>query len=148
MNDREEWRERVRDIRATSATWWWWWYIYIYIYRHPPTNCFLVSQLFGVARHAERFKLGSKPTQLYARLSILSLSRQATYVSLGIITHYVLVCLQLALPDTKVLNSLEEFCIMRVAAGNSFTRVLNPRERSVYIVIHSLTVSLYHNSSV
>ena len=28
MNDREEWRERVRDIRATSAIWWWW-----YIYR-------------------------------------------------------------------------------------------------------------------
>ena len=26
MNDREEWRERVRDIRATSATWWWWHY--------------------------------------------------------------------------------------------------------------------------
>ena len=27
MNDREEWRERVRNIRATSAIWWWWWYI-------------------------------------------------------------------------------------------------------------------------
>ena len=26
MNDREEWRERVRDIRATSTTWWWWWH--------------------------------------------------------------------------------------------------------------------------
>ena len=26
MNDREEWRERVRDIRATSAIWWWWWW--------------------------------------------------------------------------------------------------------------------------
>ena len=25
MNDREKWRERVRDIRATSTTWWWWW---------------------------------------------------------------------------------------------------------------------------
>ena len=25
MNDREEWRERVRDIRAASAIWWWWW---------------------------------------------------------------------------------------------------------------------------
>ena len=25
MNDREEWRERVRDIHATSAIWWWWW---------------------------------------------------------------------------------------------------------------------------
>ena len=28
MNDREKWRERVRDIRAGGATWWWWWYIY------------------------------------------------------------------------------------------------------------------------
>ena len=25
MNVREEWRERVRDIRATSVIWWWWW---------------------------------------------------------------------------------------------------------------------------
>ena len=25
MNDREKWRVRVRDIRATSTTWWWWW---------------------------------------------------------------------------------------------------------------------------
>ena len=24
MNDMEEWRERVRDIRATSTIWWWW----------------------------------------------------------------------------------------------------------------------------
>ena len=35
MNDREKWRERVRDIRAGGATWWWWWWwwdIYIYIY--------------------------------------------------------------------------------------------------------------------
>ena len=31
MNDREEWRERVRDIRAASTIWWWWWYIYISI---------------------------------------------------------------------------------------------------------------------
>ena len=33
MNDREEWRERVMDIRATSTTWWWWWrWLHIYIY--------------------------------------------------------------------------------------------------------------------
>ena len=32
MNDREEWRERVRDIRAGGTSWWWWWWIYIYIY--------------------------------------------------------------------------------------------------------------------
>ena len=26
MNDREKWRERVRDIRASGRTWWWWWW--------------------------------------------------------------------------------------------------------------------------
>ena len=29
MNDREKWRERVKDIRAGGATWWWWWHIYL-----------------------------------------------------------------------------------------------------------------------
>ena len=28
MNDREKWRERVRNIRASSTTWWWWWYVW------------------------------------------------------------------------------------------------------------------------
>ena len=32
MNDREEWRERVRDIRATSATWWWWFILSLHIH--------------------------------------------------------------------------------------------------------------------
>ena len=26
-NDREKWRERISDIRASSTTWWWWLYI-------------------------------------------------------------------------------------------------------------------------
>ena len=27
MNDRDEWRERVRDIRVGGTTWgWWWWW--------------------------------------------------------------------------------------------------------------------------
>ena len=25
MNNREKWRERVRDICASGTTWWWWW---------------------------------------------------------------------------------------------------------------------------
>ena len=29
MNDREKWRERVRDIRANGKTWWWWWWWWI-----------------------------------------------------------------------------------------------------------------------
>ena len=28
INNREKWRERVRDIRAGGTTWWWWWFIY------------------------------------------------------------------------------------------------------------------------
>ena len=30
MNDRETWRERVRDIRASRTSWWWWW-LYVHI---------------------------------------------------------------------------------------------------------------------
>ena len=26
MNDREKWRERVRDNRANGTWWWWWWW--------------------------------------------------------------------------------------------------------------------------
>ena len=38
MNDREEWRERVRDIRATRATWWWWWWCTA-MWRHNVNLC-------------------------------------------------------------------------------------------------------------
>ena len=43
MNDREEWRERVRDIRAASTIWWWWWYLR---YRHEFFFLFLCFVLF------------------------------------------------------------------------------------------------------
>ena len=33
MDDREKWRERVRDIRASSTRWWWWWWWWWYIYK-------------------------------------------------------------------------------------------------------------------
>ena len=42
MNDREEWRERVRDIRATSARWWWWWWLYIIV----PIIQFIIIRYF------------------------------------------------------------------------------------------------------
>ena len=41
MNDREEWRARVRDIPATSAIWWWWWYVYIHIYTHAQIYIYI-----------------------------------------------------------------------------------------------------------
>ena len=56
MNDREKWRERVRDIRAFGTTWWWWcWWLdneimYIFLnhsvhlnkYNFLKTHCILM----------------------------------------------------------------------------------------------------------
>ena len=53
-------------------------YICIYIYCHPQTDCFVLSELFSVARHAGRSKPGSKPVQLYVRLSFRPLSKRTT----------------------------------------------------------------------
>ena len=30
MNDREKWREWIRDIRFSGMTWWWWWW-FVYV---------------------------------------------------------------------------------------------------------------------
>ena len=99
-------------------------YIYIYIYCHPQTDCFVVPQLFSLARHVGHSKLGSKPAQLYVRLSIRPPVSKGNYKVLSsnssnsarLFTFYIL-------PDTRVLNSLEELCIMRAAPVNSFARV-------------------------
>ena len=37
MNDREKWRERVRDIHATSTIWWWWMVLYSHMQYHNDT---------------------------------------------------------------------------------------------------------------
>ena len=29
-DDRDEWRERVREICAGGVTWWWWWWLYFW----------------------------------------------------------------------------------------------------------------------
>ena len=47
MNDREKWRERVRDICASGMTWWWWCiYIYIYIYIYMHTHIYIYINFF------------------------------------------------------------------------------------------------------
>ena len=56
-------------------------YIYIYIYCYQQTDCFVVSELFSVARHIGRLKLGLKPAQLYVRLRIRPLGQQAYHIS-------------------------------------------------------------------
>ena len=55
MNDREEWRERVRDIRATSAIWWWWWW-YFYVVYSIGFQTFFV-QAFKIVQDSEKFSV-------------------------------------------------------------------------------------------
>ena len=58
MNDREEWRERVRDIRATSAIWWWWWwYVYRLIILGFMLFCFVVAVDFFICYLVRSFSL-------------------------------------------------------------------------------------------
>ena len=55
------------------------------IYCHPQTDYFILSELFRVARHVGCSKPGSKPIQLYVRLSLDSKS-----FSMGIWNTYIL----------------------------------------------------------
>ena len=55
-------------------------YIYIYIYSHPQRDCFILSELFSVARHVGRLEPGSKPIQLDVRLSLRPLGQQVYHI--------------------------------------------------------------------
>ena len=113
-------------------------YIYIYIYSHPQTDCFILTELFSVARHVGCSKPGSKLIQLYVRLSLRPLSQQAYHVWLREFSRYhvvtaAAVCLHFyTLSATRVLNSFEDLYIMRAAAENCSTRVLNPMGEHIY----------------
>ena len=43
MNDREKWRERVRDIRASGTTWWWWWWKLATFVKDVPKTPFSIA---------------------------------------------------------------------------------------------------------
>ena len=39
MNDREKWRNRVRDIHGSHTTWWWWWQLYLKRFKWNEVQC-------------------------------------------------------------------------------------------------------------
>ena len=45
MNDREKWRERVRDIRASGTTWWWWWNLLVFQYLEAVSRNVIIKYL-------------------------------------------------------------------------------------------------------
>ena len=71
----------------------------LYIYCHPLTDCFVVSQLFSVARQARFLNLGSKPGWLKCQSKILPLSHEETCASEGNLNAYVshLFCLHVCI---------------------------------------------------
>ena len=85
-------------------------YIYIVIHRRI---CFVLSELFSVARQARFTKLGSKPGWLKCQSKILPLSHEETSASEGNLNAYVS---QLFLFNGyRELDSYEEPCIMLMA---------------------------------
>ena len=48
MNDRETWKERVRDIRASHSTWWWWWLKNYYRFLSTESDVSICLVLFIV----------------------------------------------------------------------------------------------------
>ena len=47
MNDREKWRERVSDNRASGTAWWWWWC-------STMTSALNTNQGYALRQHRER----------------------------------------------------------------------------------------------
>ena len=55
INDREKWRERIRDVRASGTTWWWWWHTRVGLKVHwlkwsdddviPAVNKFFINEI-------------------------------------------------------------------------------------------------------
>ena len=84
-----------------------------------------------MARHVGRSKPGSKPIQLFDRLSLRLLGQQAYHVWLRELLRYLcsnsssrLFTFFYTLSATRVLNSFEELCIMRAAAENSLKHLI------------------------
>ena len=102
--------------------------IYIYIYSHSFTNCFVISQLFCVARYTRFSKLESKPGWFIRQLKILPHSYEETSVREGILNAYLSFSFVYIYPlnSYRELNSFEEPYLTRVATVTSFARVLNP----------------------
>ena len=79
MNDREKWRERVRDIRGGGTTWWWWWWWFYYL-----TPCEFTLDLWIVIEVCEwlRVSSGLQDSSYYPSTNTLGESCQWNYFSL------------------------------------------------------------------
>ena len=101
MDDREKWRERVRDIRANGVTWWWWWwwwwwYNYQGIYKRKSGRKCIVNDWSKVylrfdekKRYKHSFHSFHQKYQDYLRIS-LSLSLSLSFLLVTITSIFSL----------------------------------------------------------
>ena len=54
MNDREKWREMVKDIRAGGTSWWWWWWYMRVWCVHDEKKTILWKNTFMKNKHLFR----------------------------------------------------------------------------------------------
>ena len=94
MNDREELQERVRNIRADSATWWWWWWL------HPIFCTFWVTYYLALWDHIHAFVLSIQTIDRFFRLLVEDQCR------LVLLCFWIL-CRILSLPPETIPGLLE-----------------------------------------
>ena len=90
----------------------------IYIIYHQQRDCFVVSQHYSEARDVQRLKPGSKPAQLYVRLSIIPHNYQANHVGPGIIRYYILAFVCIYLCFTGYLSARFIWRVLHYTSGN------------------------------
>ena len=94
------------------------WCIYIYIYSHPQTDCFVLSELFSVARHAGRSEPGSKPSNFTLDCDSDQSSTKRTTLAKGILRYFyfsaaaAFVYIFYTLSATRVLKVVKKVLIL------------------------------------
>ena len=151
MNDREEWRERVRDIRAARTIWWWWWFGLVEFYGISTLVCYLMPNSFYTGiRYIT--KLWYTSTGMYRKRSL----------SVSVIQNqtHSLCCLRLAWSGPEVLTTnmlrLLPFWTLEKKRGNVATperfvgncSLKQPiRNRCWYICLYISRVIIIPNTS-
>ena len=68
MNDKEEWRERVRYIRATSTTWWWWWWWWWWYNNYANLQFRWLAAIYSFWRKMNTYMIVSRAIGLMNRV--------------------------------------------------------------------------------
>ena len=130
-------------------------YIYIYIYCHPQTDCFVLSEFFSVAKHIQHSKPGSKPIQLYVRLSLRPLGQQTYHVWLRELLRYLFsnsssrlftFFIPYRLPECSILSKSFALCERRPKIPSALSYgdcVINPGWRLMRIGCRTCFHTLY-----